>query len=293
MRWILRQCHDLAAYWLLPLLCFALPARGANVIIRAVGRSSLFYRGHVMHALRNAGEVLGDVDAESWAYTLRVVRFLDAVDAWHGRYSSTRRINETLVHGPESWPRVESIVMMGAHLGPATLSLRCMADAGLKPVIVYRDVTGEERRRAPLYHLYQVWRIRYLLRICTGGAIRVPGGSGALAEAIGRPGCAIVFVPDAPAASARGDKLKLLGHDLPINARGLDLVVASQAPAATFGMFWDDALGKRVLEVSEPVRFDDLDAAIGRVNAFVADLLDRHTAQWHLWATEIPVLVKP
>ncbi len=290
MRWLLRQGADLLAYWLLPLLCFVLPARAANAVARVMARRGWFFRAHAANALANVSRVAPVADPEAWKTTFRLVQFLDAVDTWHGHFSSDRRIARALVSGPEAWPEAGTVVMLGTHLGPGTLFLRCLAAAGWAPRFVFRDVPDAARRGAPVFHAYLRWRVAYLRKVCRGGEIRVPGGRDAVAAALDQPGGALVLLLDAPAERPCGTRLRLRGQALPIDPRGLQMVVDHGAPASLFVMRWDATLGRRRLEVTPAEPVTDCDQALTRMEAFLDEALASDSAQWQLWLTAEPVL---
>jgi hypothetical protein len=290
VRWLLQQILDLAAYWLLPFLCFLLPARAANALARFVSRRSWLFRTPAINALANVSAVATVPDPAAWMATVRLVRFLDAVDTWHGYFSSDRRIAQSLVSGPEHWPESGSLVLLGTHLGPGTLLLRAVAAAGYTPRFVFRDIPRAWRSSAPVYHAYLRFRMAYLRKVCRGREIRVPGGREAVAEALTEPGCALVLLLDAPAERPGGASLSVLGGTLPVDPRGLDMAVECRATAAFFAMRWDEASGRRVIELGDPAVLEDRDATLARMEAFLGSWIERHSAQWQLWATTQPVL---
>jgi hypothetical protein len=290
VRWLQQQFLDLAAYWLLPFLCFLLPARAANALARFLARRSWLFRTPTTNAFANVSAVATVPDPAAWMATVRLVRFLDAVDTWHGYFSSDRRIAQSLVTGPEHWPESGSLVLLGTHLGPGTLFLRAVAAAGYTPRFVFRDIPRAWRSSAPVYHAYLRFRMAYLRKVCRGREIRVPGGREAVAGALTEPGCALVLLLDAPAERPSGTSLSVLGGTLPIDPRGLGMAVECRATAAFFAMSWDEASGRRVIEVSDPAVLEDHDATLARMEAFLASWLERHPAQWQLWATTQPVL---
>lgn len=290
MGWLLRQGRDLLCYWILPGLCFLMPVRAANAVARFVARRSWCFREQADWALANARAVAPVGDAEAWQSTFRLVRFLDAVDTWHGRFSSDRRIARSLVIGPEAWPEADSVVMLGTHLGPGTLFLRCLATAGWRPRFVFRDIPHDMRSAHPVFHAYLRWRVAYLRKVCRDGEITVPGGRQAVLEAMGEPGCALVLLQDAPSQRRGAKSLRVLERTLPVDGGGLELAAGQQARAALFAMTWDAARGRRVIEVSPPFTVGDGDGTLARLEAFLADQLVRHPAQWQLWGTADPVL---
>lgn len=292
MRWLLQQLVDLAAYWLLPFLCFLLPARAASALARFVARRSGLFRTPMLNALANASAVMTIPDPTAWMATARLVRFLDAVDTWHGHFSSDRRIARGLITGPKHWPEATSLVFLGTHLGPGTLFLRAMAAAGYTPRFVFRDIPDIGRRSAPVYHAYLRFRIAYLRKVCRGREIRVPGGGEAVASALTEPGCALVLLLDAPAERPTGAALSVFGRSLPIDPRGLGMAVERRATAAFFTMCWDEASGRRVIEVSEPEVLEDRDATLSHMEAYLGSWLDRDPAQWQFWTTAQPVLAE-
>ena len=290
MRWLIQQLLDVLGYWLLPALCFALPARPANGIARWVSGQRWLFRIHAAQALQNT-RALGAVEApEAWQRRFRLVRFLDAVDSWHGRYSSDRRITRSLVRDPPSWPEPPVSAWLGTHLGPSTLFLRRLAAQGYEPRFVFRDLPPGLGRQAPVYHAYLRWRIRYLRKVCKGREIRVPGGRGAVVEALETPGVALVLLLDAPAERDRGAELHVGGARLPVDPGGLGLAVERGVRGVMYTMMWDDALGRRVIRLAPAERLEDRDAVLRRMEAHLGAALARDPAQWQLWLTARPVL---
>jgi len=290
MRWLQQQFLDLAAYWLLPFLCFLLPARTANALARFLARRRWLFRVPTANALANARAVATVPDPAAWTATVRLVRFLDAVDTWHGLFSSDRRIARSLVTGPEHWPEARPLVLLGTHLGPSTLFLRAVAAAGYTPRFVFRDIPRHGRSSTPVYHAYLRFRMAYLRKVCQGREIRVPGGRESVAEALTEPGCALVLLLDAPAERPSGASLSASGGSLPVDPRGLGMAVERRATAALFAMYWDEASGRRVIEVGDAEVLEERDATLARMEAFLGSCLERHSAQWQLWATTQPVL---
>jgi hypothetical protein len=222
--------------------------------------------------------------------TVRLVRFLDAVDTWHGFFSSDRRIAKSLVSGPDHWPEAGPLVLLGTHLGPGTLFLRAVASAGYTPRFVFRDIPLAWRSSAPVYHAYLRFRMAYLRKVCQGREIRVPGGREAVAGALAEPDCALVLLFDAPAARPGGASFTVLGGTLPVDVGGLDMAVECRSTAAFFAMRWDEASSRRVIEVGAPLVLDDRDATLTQMEEFLGSWMERHSAQWQLWATTQPVL---
>jgi lauroyl/myristoyl acyltransferase len=292
VRWLLQQLVDLAAYWLFPFLCFLLPARAANAMARFVTRQSWLFRTPTRNALANASMVMTVPDPSAWMTTTRLVRFLDAVDTWHGRFSSDRRIARSLITGPKHWPEATNLVFLGTHLGPGTLFLRAVAAAGYTPRFVFRDIPDIWRRSAPVYHAYLRFRIAYLRKVCRGQEIRVPGGAEAVAGALTEPGCALVLLSDAPAERPTGTVVSVFGRSLMIDPRGLGMAVERRATAVFFTVYWDAASSRRVIEVSEPKVLEDRDATLSQMEAHLGSLLERHPDQWQLWTTAQPVLAE-
>ncbi len=290
LRWLWQQFVDSFAYWLFPCLCFLLPARAANTVARFLSGQAWLYRFHAENGRDNMAAVLKEGDPEQRLRTLRLVRFLDAVDAWHGHFSSDRRIARHLVSGPERWPEADSLVLLGTHLGPSTLFLRCLAAAGYTPRFVFRDIPRNWLFRSPVYYAHLRFRMAYLRRVCRGKEIRVPGGRDAVARSLGEPGVGLVLLLDAPAGHSRARALSLLGHRLPVDPRGLGMAVEKGATAALFAMTWDAASGKRVIEVSDAGSLSDRDATLARMGRFLDERLARDPAQWQLWTTAQAVL---
>ncbi|MEM1413233.1 MAG: hypothetical protein AAGH19_12830, partial [Pseudomonadota bacterium] len=145
-------------------------------------------------------------------------------------------------------------------------------------------------RQAPLFHAYLRWRIGYLAKVCEGREIRVPGGREQVETALQEPATALILLVDAPAAKPRGSFLRVREHQLSVDPGGLGLVVAAGASAAFFSMVWDEAAGRRVIEVSDAGILPSREEALERVEAMLGEALDRHSAQWQLWQTALPVL---
>ena len=290
MRWLIQQLLDVVAYWLLPAICFALPARPANGIARWVSGQRWLFRVHAPRALRNF-QALGEAQApDAWQRRFRLVRFLDAVDSWHGRFSSDRRIERTLVQDPSAWPEPPVSAWLGTHLGPSTLFLRRLAAQGYQPRFVFRDLPPDLGRQAPVYNAYLRWRIGYLRKVCAGQEIRVPGGRGAVIEALETPGVALVLLLDAPAERDRGAEFSVGGARLPIDPGGLDLAVERKVRGVMYTMEWQDALGRRVIDLKPAECLEDRDAILRGMEAHLGEALARDPAQWQLWLTARPVL---
>lgn len=290
MHWLWRQLVDGVTYWVLPFIGFILPTRLAVAWARLLCRRNWLFRAQVRASLANARRVQDIDDERDWAYRFRMVQFIEAVDIWHATFSSDRRIARALVTQPAQWPLCDAIVMLGLHLGTGTLFLRCLAAAGFVPRIVYRELDRQWFRAKPILWWYRNWRIRYMIRVCQGGAIRVPGGRDLLDASFGEPGVGLVLVPDAPAEGRRGDRLHYRGHSMPVNARGLEMLVSHGALSAFFSAWWNDETGRRVIEIAPPRVLEDIDSALEAVNAHLVDMLERQPVQWHLWSTAEPVL---
>jgi hypothetical protein len=290
VRWLTQQLLDVLAYWLLPFIGFVLPARAANGLARWASRRPWLYRIHVPRALENASR-LGEIeDPGAWQRRFRLVRFLDAVDSWHGRFSSDRRIARSLVQDPPSWPDPPVPAWLGTHLGPSTLFLRRLAAQGYQPRFVFRDLPRDMGRQAPVYHAYLRWRIGYLRKVCEGREIRVPGGRQAVAEALETPGVALVLLLDAPAERDRGTEFRVGGARLPVDPGGLDLAVERGVRGILYTMAWDEKLGRRVIHLEPPQLLEDRDDVMHQMEAHLGRALERHPAQWQLWLTARPVL---
>jgi hypothetical protein len=290
VRWLLQQLLDLLGYWLLPALCFALPARPANGVARWVSGQRWLFRVHAPRALQNF-QAVGEVDApEAWQRRFRLVRFLDAVDSWHGRFSSDRRIARSLVQDPPAWPEPPVAAWLGTHLGPSTLFLRRLAAQGYEPRFVFRDLPPGLGRQSPVYHAYLRWRIGYLRKVCAGREIRVPGARASVVEALETPGVALVLLLDAPAERDRGAAFLVGGARLPIDPGGLGLAVERGVRGVMYTMVWDEALGRRVIRLTEAGPLQDREAVLQRMEACLGEALARDPAQWQLWLTARPVL---
>jgi hypothetical protein len=290
VRWLIQQLLDVLGYWLLPALCFALPARPANGIARWVSGQRWLFRVHAPRALRNF-QALGEVETpEAWQRRFRLVRFLDAVDSWHGRFSSDRRIARSLVQDPPAWPEPPVSAWLGTHLGPSTLFLRRLAAQGYEPRFVFRDLPPGLGRQSPVYHAYLRWRIGYLRKVCEGREIRVPGGRGAVIEALETPGVALVLLLDAPAERDRGAEFRVGGARLPIDPGGLGLAVERGVRGVMYTMVWDEALGRRVIRLGEAEPLEDRQRVLHRMEETLGEALARDPAQWQLWLTARPVL---
>lgn len=293
MRWLWTQALDALAYWVLPFITFLLPARLAHGFARWLARRRWLYRNHAERALANVTATAPVDDPAAWQTTFRLVRFLDAVDCWHGRYSSDRRILAGLVTDPEQWPEAESLVLLGTHLGPSTLFLRRVAAAGYRPRFVFRDLPTSLRQEAPVYYAYLKWRVAYLSRVCEGREIRVPGGRAEVETALDETQTALILLIDAPSGARGSVALTVRGRRLPIDTGGLDLAVTRNAPGAFFAMFWDDEARRRVIEVSEARPMHDRNEILGEFEPFLERWLEAHPAQWQLWLTAQPVLGAP
>jgi hypothetical protein len=290
MRWLLQQFLDVLAYWVLPAVCFALPAGPSNGLARWVSGQRWLFRVHTPRALQNF-EALGEVQApEAWMRRFRLVRFLDAVDSWHGRFSSDRRIVRSLVQDPPAWPEQPVAAWLGTHLGPSTLFLRRLAAQGYQPRFVFRDLPSDMGRQAPVYHAYLRWRIGYLRKVCEGREIRVPGGKPAVVEALETPGVALVLLLDAPSERDRGAEFRVGGARLPIDPGGLGLAVEREVRGVMYTMAWDDEQGRRVIRLTPAERLVDQDGILQQMEKILDDALARDPAQWQLWLTAQPVL---
>jgi lauroyl/myristoyl acyltransferase len=290
VRWILQQLLDLLAYWLLPFICFLLPARPANALARFIAGRGWFFRRPAANALANVSAVMPVADPEAWQTEFRLVQFLDAVDVWHGRFSSDRRIARQLVTGPEAWPTAARQIFLGSHLGPSTLVLRCMAAAGLKPAFIYRRAQVDLKRRAPVLHAYQRWRVGYLTRVCEGREVSAPGGRDAVRRLFREPVCCPVLLVDAPAPRDHGVALDIGGGRLPVDPRGVSMAVAEGLLATPFVMFWDPASGRRKIKLGQSAPLTDTDLTLRRMNELIDRWVRAHPAQWQLWLTAQPVV---
>jgi len=292
MRWLLRQLHDLLAYWLLPFACFALPVSLGNRLARFVARRGWFYNDRIDQALRNASEVLSIGDPERWKAQLRLLRLLDAIDVWHGRFSSDKRIAEKLVVDPPAWPEESSLVVLGSHVGLGALLLRRLASAGYRPRLIYRDLPPGGNRQAPVFYAYMAWRVAYMKRMGDGGGIAVPGGRERYEAALEEPGAAIVLLVDAPSNRPRGTSLRLWGHRLEVDARGLGMAVAAHARACHFSMYWDAQRQRRVIGLTAVRTLQTEQSALADSGDWLEELVEQHPEQWQLWLTLKPVLAR-
>lgn len=290
MRWLRRQFKDLLAYWLLPFVCFALPAGPANSLAQFVARRDWLFKTLIENAERNAAMVTTIDDPAAWKTQLRLLRILDAVDVWHGFFSSDRRIERSLVSESFEWPKESSLLLMGTHVGLGALLMRRLASAGYRPRLIYRDLPPGFNRQAPVFHGYLMWRIAYMRKMGDQGGIAVPGGRDVYAEALKEPGAAIVSCIDAPADRPRGTVLRLWGQTLEFDARGLVMAVDQQVRACHFAMYWDGRLGRRVIELSEPRTLDDQAQALADYADHVRRQVEGHSGQWHLWFADHQVL---
>lgn len=289
MRWILQQTLDLLAYWLLPFLCFLLPARPANALARFIAGRGWFFRRPAANALDNVSAILPVTDPEAWKAEFRLIQFLDAVDVWHGLFSSDRRITRHLVSVPESWPPPSRQIFLGSHLGPSTLVLRCMAAAGLKPAFIYRRAQSDLKGRAPVLHAYQRWRVRYLHKVCEGREVGTPGGRDAVRQLLAEPDCCLVLLIDAPSPRDHDVALEICSGRLPIDPRGISMAVEEGLLATPFVMFWDRASGRRKIELHSSTRLTDTDLTLQQMNGLIEQWVQTYPAQWQLWLTAQPV----
>ncbi|MEM1411402.1 MAG: hypothetical protein AAGH19_03510, partial [Pseudomonadota bacterium] len=154
MRWVLQQFRDMLAYWVMPFLAFIVPASVAKGLAQWLSSQSWLYSVHTKQALEHARSAGFVDDPIRWQQTFRLVRFLDAVDTWHGHFSSDRRIKRSLVSGPEHWPEVKTLVLLGTHLGPSTLLLRMLAQGGYRPCLVFRGLQSGMSRQSPVFYAY-------------------------------------------------------------------------------------------------------------------------------------------
>lgn len=289
MRWILRQILDLLAYWLLPFVCFLLPAPWANRLARFIAAQGWFFRRPASNALANVTAIMPIADENAWKSEFRLVQFLDAVDVWHGRFSSDRRIARHLVTVPEAWPPVQRQIFLGSHLGPSTLMLRCMAAAGLKPAFIYRRAQSDLKRRAPVLHAYQRWRVRYLNRVCDGREVGTPGGRDAVERLLQAPDCCLILLVDAPSPREHGASLDICGGRMPIDPRGVSMAVANGLAATPFVMYWEQDSGRRRIELGATAPLTDTDLTLQQMNGLIDQWVRAHPAQWQLWLTAQPV----
>lgn len=289
VRWILQQILDLLAYWLLPFVCFLLPARWANGLARFIAGRGWFFRRPAANALANVQAIMPVADEHAWKAEFRLVQFLDAVDVWHGRFSSDRRIARHLVITPENWPPVQRQIFLGSHLGPSTLILRCMAAAGLKPALIYRTAQNDLKTRAPVLHAYQRWRVGYVKRICEGREVGTPGGREAFRRVLESPDCCLILLVDAPSSKDLGVSLDIQGGRLPIDPRGVSTAVTEGLIATPFVMFWEQGSGRRKIELGASAALKDTDLTLSEMNGLIDQWVRAHPAQWQLWLTAQPV----
>lgn len=290
VRWLLQQVLDFLAYWLLPFVCFLLPARWANTLARFIASRGWFFRRAVTNALANVTAIMPVADEKAWKTEFRLVQFLDAVDAWHGRFSSDQRIVRHLVTMPEVWPPVQRQIFLGSHLGPSTLIMRCMAAAGLKPALIYRTAQSDLKRRAPVLHAYQRWRVGYVKKVCEGREVASPGGREAFERMLRAPDCCLILLVDAPASRDLGVSLDIQGGRLPIDPRGVSTAVSEGLVATPFVMLWDQASGRRRIELGVSAALTNTDLTLREMNGLIDQWVRAHPAQWQLWLTAQPVV---
>lgn len=291
MRWIIQQILDFLAYWLLPFVCFLLPVRWANALARFIAARTWFFRRRVANGLTNARAVMPIADEKAWQKEIRLIQFLDAVDIWHGRFSSDKRIAHQLVTVPEVWPPVQRQIMLGSHVGTGTLIFRCLAAAGFKPAVIYRMIPRELLRRAPVLFAYLHWRLGYMKRMCEGREVGSPGGRDAFENRLRSPECCLILTIDAPSVKDRGVSLEILGARLPIDPRGISTAVAEGVMATPYVMYWDEESGRRKLELSPSTLMTDTDETVREMSRLIDQWVRAHPAQFQLWLTAQPVLV--
>lgn len=294
MRWLAGQLAAAWGYFLLPFACFLLPARASGAVVNWASRRAFLYREETRAALRHAARSIPELEAQGFCRTFRQVRLIDAVDLWHGLFSSDRRIERSLVTEPVPWPRAERLVAVGTHVGPSTLTLRRLAAAGYRPRFVYRSIPVVLKRRAPVWFAYLRLRVAYLHRVCRGGAIAVPGGRGQVADAIAEPGCALVLLVDTAAGGERGGQvIELFGQALPVSPGGLALAWEGGATFSFFATRWDAETRRRVVEAGPARTFSELGELLQASAGFVQRTVEGNPAQWQLWSTEAPLLQAP
>lgn len=293
-RWLARQGRDAVVVWLLPFVAFCLPARLGHGLLAWFSRREWLYRERTERALRQARRFQPPADEASWKATFRMTVLIDAVDLWHGFFSTDRRLRRRLVDGPERWPGAEEgVVFIGVHLGTGTLMMRALRMAGFQPRIIYRGTLDRAiLRHSPLLYAYMKLRIHYMRRVCGGKAIRVGGAGKRLKRSVTTPGVGVLLVVDAPVSETSPTRLRLLGRELPVSRKGLDIVAEERARYAFFSMVWDGARRRRVLTVGPARTAAPGDALLHESEAWVADQVARFGAQWQLWPAAGTVLLE-
>ena len=291
--WCLRQLRDLLIYFLLPLLCFLLPVRWAERLQFHLAGSSWFFRGLTRAAWTNALEFGVQMPEADWKRQYRLMHLLDAVDLWHGLFSSDRRIRERLVTVSGNWPDpAQGAVFLGTHLGVGTLLMRVLAAAGFAPRLIYRgELDRAHLGPTPVLYYYMKLRLYYMIRVCKGQAIRVGGAGLKLRDSMNQAHVGVIMVADSPLGAEVPDRLPVLGKFLPVPRRGLDMLAQAQATFVPYNMVWDPARRQRVLELLPADRETDPEQMFARYAEHATDALARYGPQWRLWQVAHQVLV--
>lgn len=271
-------------YLVLPFLAFLMPAGLADRFTGWICRRGWLYRTELDLALANAEPVGAVDDPEAWSAMFRRVRFIDAVDVWHGLFSSTRRLNR-LVERDGVWPAETSFIAVGTHVGPGTLVLRMMREAGVTPQFVFRAIPPEWKRQVPALYAYTALRIRYIRRQCAGREIEVPRQRDRVGAAMEADDAALVLLVDAPGHSTHAHAVSLFGHRLITARRGLELAQSKQSRFVFYTLTLDPDTGRRRLELGSPRTFADDAALIAASSDFVTSVVEGAPAQWQLWST--------
>lgn len=283
MRFLQQQASDLVVYLLVPLCALLLPGRWSRSLVARVSRWSWLMAPRCELAWAQARLHTDAGQERAWKKRWRQVELLDARDLFLLALGRKATVFAE-IEGAERIEAARGKVLVGMHWGPSISILRLLADHGMQPTLLYRNVESVVLRTRPFHYLFLRLAVHEIRTSCGGRAIAVKGAMQKLRERLAGQGTDIVVL-DAPPLSGRSViEAHVLGRRAVFNAGFPDLLAESGKPYLLFAISLDPRgrLTKR-LELSEAQRVESRSAFMQTYCDHLSEHLRSDSSQWRIW----------
>jgi hypothetical protein len=290
---ISRQCSDLFAYVLFPILSALTPAAFSRSVLSRISSSDSLLREDAARALAGARKHLEISDEDAWLKRWKQVELLDARDLYMMLAGRSGAVLAE-IDVPANFELARDRVMVGMHWGPAISILKLLANAGMRPTFPYRPPEKELRRSRPFYYLYSRLSSLYLALTLKDRAVTTGGAGKVLQQLLQLPGSICVLM-DAPAEKGRPAASRiLLGRPATFNVGFPARFIEQEKEYVHFAVsLADDGTARKKLELVGSFRAATTDEYLDRFVPFLESHLSADSAQFRIWRAEHQVWKDP
>jgi hypothetical protein len=280
---IYRNVADAFGLFIVPAIIAALPWRIGYGMLKALSQYAPEFEREADVAWKRAATKVRSSDAEGWKARMRLVRWVERVDA----YSSLLKSNDWWARQVDvagAFPSASSpSLLLTYHWGAGNWIWKLLRDQGIDAYFLVRRPVANDFGTSRVASWYARMRERTLPRLGCAGLIYT-GGSGARMREVWARAASVLGMVDVPVLEARkAQRVRLLDAEALFPSGLLQLAVDGNIPVTLLSCGLDLKTGRRRLRMERVPAGCSVAELAERYAAHLDARLRESPEAWHMW----------